>query len=71
MTKNEILRNAVDEKIEMLNYFRASMVSAYNNSDTHTDEEVLKFSKYKNYLDEEIVFNNARKLFLELIDLID
>ena len=71
MTKNEILRNEVDEKIEMLNYFRESVVSAFNNSDTHTDEEVLKFSKYKNYLDNEIAFNNARKLFLELIDLID
>lgn len=68
MTEKEILRNEVDEKIEMLNYFRESVVSAYNNSDTHTDEEVLKFFKYINYLDNEIVATNT---MLELIDLID
>lgn len=68
MTEKEILRNEVDEKIEMLNYFRESVVSAFNNSDTHTDEEVLKFFKYINYLDNEIVATNT---MLELIDLID
>lgn len=52
MIKNEIFRNEVDEKIEMLKYFRELVVSAFNNSDTHTNEEVLKFSKCKNYLDE-------------------
>lgn len=71
MIKNEIFRNEVDEKIEMLKYFRELVVSAYNNSDTHTDEEVLKFSKYIDYLDKAIVFNNSRKLFLEFIDLIN
>ena len=68
MTKNEILRHKVDEETEMLKYFRESVVSAYNNSDTHTDEEVLKFSKCKNYLDEEILFNKARKMLTDLID---
>lgn len=71
MTEKEILRNEVDEKIEMLKYFRELVVSGFNNSDTHTNEEVLKFSKCKNYLDNEIAFNNSRKLFLEFIDLIN
>ena len=71
MAEKETIRNEVDEKIEMLKYFRELVVSAFNNSDTHTDEEVLKFSKQKNYLDNEITFNNSRKLFLEFIDLID
>lgn len=71
MIKNEIFRNEVEEKIKMLKYFRELVVSAYNNSDTHTDEEVLKFSKYIDYLDKAIVFNIGTRKYLESFDLRD
>lgn len=71
MVKNEIFRNEVEEKIEMLKYFRELVVSDINNSDTHTDEEVLKISKYIDYLDKAIVFNIGTRKYLESFDLRD
>lgn len=68
MTEKEILRHKVYEKIEMLNYFRKSVVSAFNNSETHTDEEVLKFFNYIDYLDNEIAAANTMKMLTDLID---
>ena len=54
MTKKEILRHKVDEETEMLKYIKELVVSAYNNNDTHTDEEDLKFSKCIEMLESEI-----------------
>ena len=68
MTEKEILRHKVYEKIEMLNYFRKSVVSAFNNIETYTDEEVLKFSNYIDYLDNEIAAANTMKMLTDLID---
>ena len=68
MTEKEILRHKVDEKIKMLNHFRESVVSTFNNNVNHTDDEVLNFFNYIDYLDNEIAAVNTMKMFTDLID---
>lgn len=63
MTKKEmLLTKKVDEETEMLKYIKELVVSAYNNSETHTDEEDLKFSKCIEMLESEINLAPIKKI---------
>ena len=63
MTEKEILRRQkVDEETELLKYIKELVVLVYNNSDTHTDEEDLKFSKCIEMLESEINLAPIKKI---------